>query len=166
MISRAMRRLTAIIVGACATGALAGCGTTRIDPSKVANSMRQVLERQYGVRVRSVVCPGAIKAGKGITAHCTATLADGDTVGMAATQTNGSGLIQIAPTEIIAERIENLIEHDYATHRLRVTAVCPQHVRIVVGRTFLCTAADHRGHSVNLTVTIRQGGGFVVGATG
>src|SRR3979411_728231 len=114
MIPRAMRRLTAIIVGVCATCALGGCGTPRIDPGKVADLMRQVLEQQDGLKVRSVHCPQSINAAKGAVPYCTATLTNGHTFRMAATPTNDSGRIRVAPAEMIADRIQNFIEHALA----------------------------------------------------
>jgi Domain of unknown function (DUF4333) len=157
---RRMRRLSAIIVGVCAAGAVAGCGTAPIDPAKVANLMRQLLESQFALHVRSVRCPATINASTGAVTYCTATLTDGNTVRMTATATGGSGQIRVAPAEMIADRVQSFIERALAHRGIRATASCPQHVPIVVGRTFLCLVSERRGRRAKFLVTIKPGGAF------
>jgi Domain of unknown function (DUF4333) len=155
-----MRQLSAIIVGLCATFALAGCGTPRIDPGKVANVMRQVLESENDLHVRSVHCPETIKPAKGAVTYCTATLSNGHTVRMAATPTNNSGQVRVAPAEMIADRVQNFIRSALAKAGVSASAVCPQHVPIVVGQTFLCSVSASDGRSGTIRVTIKPGGAF------
>jgi Domain of unknown function (DUF4333) len=160
---RRMRQVSAIIVGLCATIALAGCGTPRIDPGIVANLMRRLLESQNGVPVRSVHCPETIHPAKGAVTYCTATLTNGHTVRMLATPTNGSGQVRVAPAEMIADQVQNSIASALAKQRgITATAVCPQHVPIVVGRTFLCRASASDGRSAMILVTIKGGGAFTM----
>lgn len=144
-------------IGLCATTALAGCGTATLDSSKIAGLMRALLVDQAGLQVRSVDCPGHITEGTGIVTRCTATLKDGDTVKMTATQTaNG---IRVAPAEMIADRIEHFIVRALAGQGVSAAASCPQHEPIVVGERFDCTATERGGHSFTVHVT-------VIGASG
>jgi Domain of unknown function (DUF4333) len=155
-----MRRLSGLIIVVCAAGALAGCGTTPIDPAKVANLMRQVLESQFGLHVRSVACPKTINARKGAVTYCSATLTDGRSVRMAATPTTSTGEIRVAPAEMIADRVQSFIERALASRGIRAIASCPQHVPIVVGHTFLCLVLE-RGPTVHkFQVVIKLGGTF------
>jgi hypothetical protein len=119
-----------------------------------------VLESQNGLHVRSVHCPETINPAQGAVTYCTATLANGHTVRMAATATNGSGQVRVAPAEMIADRVQNFIQSALAKTGISATAVCPQHVPIVVGHTFLCRASASDGRSGTIRVTIRPGGAF------
>jgi hypothetical protein len=149
-----MRRLTAITVSACLAGTLAGCGTVVLDSGKIANTMRTVLVSQAKLPVRSVQCPKSIKAGKGIVTHCTATLTNGHTVLMAATQTDSNGHVHVGPAEMVADEIQNFIVHALAVRGLTATAACPQHQPIVVGSTFVCTATDTQNRSAHIQITV------------
>ncbi len=149
-----MRRLTVVILSACLGGTLAGCGTVVLDSSKIANTMRTVLVTQANVTVRSVQCPKSIKVGKGIVTDCTATLINGHTVRMSATQTDSHGHVHVGPAEMVADEIQNFILHALATRGLTVTTACPQHEPIVVGSKFNCTATDRQGRSAHVQITI------------
>lgn len=147
-----MRRPPATILGLCATMALTGCGTVTLDSGKVAGLMRQLLVNQAGLEVRAIRCPPHIKEGKGIVTSCTATLTDGHTVRMSATQTRNG--IQVAPAEMIADEIQDFIVRVLAKRGVTVSATCPQHQPIIVGRRFECVASDRDGHSVKVRVTV------------
>ncbi len=149
-----MRRLTAIILGGCAISSLAGCGTVVLDSGKIANTMRTVLVTQAMVRVRSVQCPQNIKVGKGIVTDCTATLTNGHTVRMSATQTDSNGHVHVGPAEMVADEIQNFIVHALAVRGVSATATCPQHKPIVVGSTFDCTATDSKERSAKVQITV------------
>jgi Domain of unknown function (DUF4333) len=154
MIPFGMRRLSVIIVGVGATCALGGCGTVKIDPNKLVSTMRQVLETQAGLPVRSVQCPRSINAGKGNVTYCTATLTDGHTIKMSAVQKDAHGNVHVGPAEMVADQIQNFIVHALAQRGVRVTASCPQHQPIIVGSRFDCTATDAQGRSAKVQVTV------------
>ncbi len=141
-------------MGGCATCALAGCGTTKLDPSKLTSAMRQVLEKQAGLNVRSVQCPQSISVGKGIVTSCTATLSDGHTVKMSAVQKDSHGNVHVGPAEMIADEIQNFIVHALAQRGVNVTAACPQHEPIIVASKFDCTATDSHGRSAKVQITV------------
>jgi hypothetical protein len=149
-----MRRLSAIIAGVCATAALAGCGTAKLDPSKFTATMRQVLEHQAGLHVRSVQCPQTIDVGTGIVTYCAATLTNGHTVRMSAVQEDNHGNVHVGPAEMVADEIQNFIVRALAQRGLRVTASCPQHEPIIVGSRFDCTATDAHGRSAKVQITV------------
>lgn len=149
-----MRRLTTIICSVCVAGSLAGCGAVVLDSGKIANTMRTVLVIQAKLQVRSVQCPRNIKVGKGIVTYCTATLTNGHTVRMSATQTDSSGHVHVGPAEMVADEIQNFIVHALAARGVTATATCPQHEPIVVGRTFDCTATDGQGRSAKVQITV------------
>jgi hypothetical protein len=149
-----MRRLRAIIAGVCATVALAGCGAVKLDPSKLTGTMRQVLENQAGLHVRSVKCPQTIDVGKGIVTYCTATLTNGHTVRMSAVQLDNHGNVHVGPAEMVADEIQNFIVHALARRRVSVSASCPQHKPIIVGSSFDCTATDSHGRSAKVQITV------------
>jgi hypothetical protein len=143
--------------------ALAGCTTTTIkwDPGSVRDTIRDVLTRQAHVKVESVSCPAKAKIAKGVVTYCQATLASGDTVRFAATQTDGKGHVHIGPAEMISDEVQNSIQAALKKRGVTTTARCPQHVPIVVDSTFVCTATDPQGHRARIGVTIAdQNAGF------
>jgi Domain of unknown function (DUF4333) len=149
-----MRRLSAIILSAIFAAALAGCGTVVLDSGKIANTMRSVLVTQVMLSVQSVECPKSIKVGKGIVTYCTATLTNGHTVRMSATQTDSNGHVHVGLAEMVADEMQNFIVRALAVRGLTATATCPQHRPIVVGSKFNCTATDRQGRSAHVQITV------------
>lgn len=127
-----------------------------IDPGKLMSTIRQVLEGQAGLHVRSVRCPQDIKVGKGIVTYCTATLTDGRTVRMSAVQKDNHGNVHVGPAEMIADQMQNFIVHALAKRGVIATAACPQHEPIVVGSTFDCTVTDRQGRSAKVQITVNS----------
>jgi hypothetical protein len=143
--------------------ALAGCGSdVSWSATKVQDSVRSILTQQAGVHVRSVSCPSNVKIGKGVVAYCLATLSGGDTVRFSASQEDSSGHVHVGPAEMIALEVENRIEAALHQRGVKATsALCPQHVPIVVGKTFGCTATVGHGQRLRIAVTITTpSGGF------
>lgn len=141
-----------------ATGAsivgLAGCAGVSWERSKVETAIRTVLIQQAHVPVRTVTCPSKAKIAKGVVTYCAATLSNGDTVRFKATQTNGSGHVHVGPAEMISLEVEDTITSSLKKRGVAATATCPQHVPIVVGRTFVCTASDAKGARAKIAATI------------
>ncbi|HEY6396342.1 MAG TPA: DUF4333 domain-containing protein [Solirubrobacteraceae bacterium] len=133
---------------------LTGCGTRQLDSSKLVSTMRQVLEGQAGLHVRSVRCPDNIAVGKGIVTPCTATLTDGHTVKMSAVQKDSNGNVHVGPAEMVADQIQNFIVNALAQRGVKATATCPQHQPVVVGSTFVCTATDPQNRSAKVQITV------------
>lgn len=133
---------------------LAGCASVSWDRTKVEKTIHDVLIQQAHVPARSVTCPSKAKIAKGVVTYCSATLSNGDTVRFAATQTNGTGHVHVGPAEMISLEVEDTIRNSLRQHGVTASATCPQHVPIVVGRTFVCTATDTKGVHARIGATI------------
>ncbi len=72
----------------------------------------------------------------------------------AATQRDSDGHVHVGPAEMIAVEVENRVESALQTRGIKTTASCPEHVPIVVGKTFVCKATDPQGTTVRIGVTI------------
>jgi hypothetical protein len=149
-----VRRRVTIATTLAALSALAACGTVSYDKGKVEGTVHDVLTKQAGVQVQSVKCPDRAKIAKGVVTYCTATLAGGETVRFVATQTDDKGHAHVGPAEMIATEVQNKIQSALQQRGVTATAKCPQHVPIVVGQTFLCTATDSKGHNAKIGITI------------
>ena len=90
---RRRRRVIGTVVGLiiAAVGAFAAFGPHVLDPSKVKNAIRSLIESKGGVQVRSIACPSNVKEQKGVVSYCTATLAGGQSVRVRVTQINDNG---------------------------------------------------------------------------
>jgi Domain of unknown function (DUF4333) len=152
---RGIRRVACIaLIGAITGCAVSSEGSGSLDPAKAESLARTLLETKAGVQVRSVTCPSGVKLQKGLVTYCTATLVSGHTVRLRVTQTNGDGHAVVTPAEMVADGIQLTIQQGYAGKGVKATATCPQHMPIVVGGTFFCTAADKYGHTVKIRITI------------
>jgi hypothetical protein len=154
---RAMRPPVAVSFSVPALAALvvlSGCSKVEWDQGKIQDTIQSVLTSQAHVKVQSVTCPSKVKIAKGVVTYCEATLAGGDTVRFDATQTDSKGHIHIGPAEMIAVEVQDSIQSALKKRGVSTTATCPQHVPIVVGKTFVCTATDPQGHRARIGVTI------------
>jgi hypothetical protein len=154
MIAHSARRLAAASLPGVLAAAVAGCGSISWDQTKVQNAIRDVLVKQAHVQVTAVRCPSNVKIAAGVVTDCQATLAGGDTVRFSATQTDGKGHIHVGPAEMIAVEVENQIHGALKKRGVTATATCPQHVPIVSGKTFVCSATDAHGQRARIGVTI------------
>jgi hypothetical protein len=55
---------------------------------------------------------------------------------------------------MIAAEVQNSVQSALQKQGVTATATCPQHVPIVVGQTFNCTATDSKGHHAKIAITI------------
>ena len=143
--------------------ALAGCGSAASDSPDLENLVRTSLDAHPGFRVQSVACPrGSIATGA--VTRCTATLKGGHKVGVRATALDGNGAFHIVASEMLADNVERAILRTLAARNIKARAVCPEHVRVVIGRVFDCSVTDAPGRHLTAAVTILDSdGGFHVG---
>jgi hypothetical protein len=76
---------------AAAALALAGCGDKKLDTDKLESKIKDGIQKQAGVRVKSVDCPGDVKVKKGDTFNCKATTSSGQTANVKVTQQDDEG---------------------------------------------------------------------------
>jgi hypothetical protein len=150
---------------ACAVAAgVAGCasaGTPGYDTAALARTIRHDLEAHPGFRVVAVSCPKQAKLAKGVVVDCSVTLHGGHVVRMKATQLDDKGTVHLVASEMLADNVEHGIVATLAPGGKRVRAVCPQHVSVVVGKTFNCTVINAAGRKTTAGVTIVDSdGGF------
>lgn len=142
----------------------AGCGSTGApgyDTAALARTIRTDLDRHPGFQVASVSCPKKAKLAKGVVVNCSVKLRGGHVVRMRATQLDGRGTVHLVASEMLADNVEHGIVVSLAQRGQRVRAVCPQHVTVVIGKTFNCTVIDGAGHRTAAAVTIIDSdGGF------
>lgn len=69
-----------------------GCGG--LDTGKAQDKIKEGIEKQTGVKVKSVACPDNVELKKGDTFNCTATASDGSKATVKVTQTSDSGDIR------------------------------------------------------------------------
>jgi hypothetical protein len=151
-----VRRFSIPAAGLTAFAVLAGCGSVTYDKAKVQSAVSDVLTKQAGVQVQSVKCPDNAKIAKGVVIDCVATLVGGDTVRFTATETDDQGHVHVGPAEMIAAEVQNKIASALKQRGVTAIATCPQHVPIVVGQTFVCTATDKAGRHAKIGITIRS----------
>jgi Domain of unknown function (DUF4333) len=82
-----------LLVPLLAAGALAvaGCGDKKLDTDKLEGKIKDGIERQAGVKIRSVDCPDDVKVKKGNTFNCKATTTSGQTANVKVTQRDDEG---------------------------------------------------------------------------
>jgi hypothetical protein len=81
------RSLPAFALAALTALAVAGCGgEKRIDDKKLESKIKQGIESQSGVKIKSVDCPGDRKLKKGDRFKCTARSTGGQTIPISVTQ--------------------------------------------------------------------------------
>ena len=84
--------LPAIALAALAALAVAGCGgTKRIDDKKLESKIKEGIEAQSGVKIKSVDCPSDRKLKKGDRFKCTAKSTGGQTIPITVTQRDAKG---------------------------------------------------------------------------
>jgi hypothetical protein len=141
---------------------IAGCGATSgYDTAALARMIRTSLAAHERARVRFVSCPPRAKRGRGVVIRCSATLADGHVVQLTATQLDDRGTVNLVADEMFADNVERGIVDALARQGVSgVFAVCPEHVRVVIGRIFRCTAtyvAAGRRSTVAVRILSRDG---------
>ena len=68
-----------------------GCGDKNLNTSKLENEIKTRLERQVGLRISSVDCPGDVKVKKGDTFNCKLKTSAGQSATVRVTQTDDKG---------------------------------------------------------------------------
>lgn len=84
---------TRMLLGLLAVGALllAGCGTKRLNTDKLEGKIKQGIEQQAGVKVKTVNCPSNVKVKKGDVFTCTAETSTGQKARVTVTQRDDKG---------------------------------------------------------------------------
>lgn len=142
---------------------LAGCGASGYNTSELAKMIRGELDQHRGFHVRSVSCPKQAKLGKNVVIRCTATLAGGRKVNVRATQLDAKGTVHVVIGEMFADNVERGIVATLAQRGITATAVCPEHVLVVVGKRFDCTVSSSADRYRRAVVSIVDSdGGFRV----
>jgi hypothetical protein len=90
-----VRRLLPIAACAALGLALAACEKT-INSGKLEGKLKQGIEKQYGIEVKSVDCPNNVKAKKGKSFTCTAHAANGQKQKFKITQDDDKGHVHYA----------------------------------------------------------------------
>ena len=82
-----------LLVPLFAAGALAvaGCGDKKLDTGKLEGKIKDGIQKQAGVKIRTVECPGDVKVKKGDTFNCKATTRSGQTASVKVTQQDDEG---------------------------------------------------------------------------
>lgn len=162
LIGRVVRHPISLVLAGVAL-ALAGCGSAPSDSPYLTNLIRTSLDGHPGFRVQSVACPRGSIA-KGAVVNCTATLRGGHKVGVRATALDEKGAFHIVASEMLADNVERGIVGMLAARNIKARAACPEHVKVVIGRTFGCSVTDAGGRHLTAAVTIVDAdGGFRVG---
>jgi len=110
-----------------------------------------------GFHVQSVACPAGL-LGKRAVVHCGVTLTGGHMVGVRAIAL-GHGSFRILTSEILPDNVERAIVAALARRGVTAKAVCPDHVRARIGRTFACSVTAGRGRHATAMVTILNADG-------
>jgi Domain of unknown function (DUF4333) len=161
--ARRLWRPSLVCVVAVAAAGCASAGTPGYDTSALARTIREDLQAHPGFRVVSVSCPKQAKLAKGVVVDCSVALRGGRVVRMKATQLDDKGTVHLVASEMLADNVEHGIVVTLAQRGKRVSAVCPQHVPVVVGKTFSCTVRNGAGRKTTADVTIVDSdGGFRV----
>ncbi|MGI8800881.1 MAG: DUF4333 domain-containing protein [Solirubrobacteraceae bacterium] len=152
----AVRKLTTgwIATGVATAVLLAACGGSKLDSAKAAKTISMLVTSKLGVPVRSVDCPKDIKLQSGLVSTCEVTMASGEVEPFIITQSNGKFRVQ--PRDLVAGGVEKTITDQLAARGITASTVCPQHVVIVVGAKFTCTATDTKRATVRFTATIQD----------
>ena len=78
-------------LSAAAALAVAGCGDKKLDTDKLEGKIKDGIQKQAGVKVKTVDCPGDIKVKKGDTFNCKATTTSGQDANVKVTQQDDDG---------------------------------------------------------------------------
>ena len=71
--------------------AVAGCGDKKLDTGKLEGKIQDGIQKQAGVKIKSVDCPDDVKVKKGDTFTCKATTNSGQTAQVKVTQQDDKG---------------------------------------------------------------------------
>ena len=71
--------------------AFAGCGDKKLNTGKLEGKIKDGIQKQAGVKIRTVECPGDVKVKKGDTFNCKATTRSGQTASVKVTQQDDEG---------------------------------------------------------------------------
>ena len=125
---------------------------------KLDNVIRSSLDAHRGFHVQSVACPAGSRD-KGAVVHCSVTLSGGHKVGVRAIAL-GNDAFRILTSEMLPDNVERAIVAALARRNITANAVCPEHVRAQIGRTFDCkiTAGGDRRAIAKVTVLNSDGG--------
>jgi Domain of unknown function (DUF4333) len=85
------RRRGFALVALPAALALSACGTKVLNTGKLETTIKQGLEQQAGVRIKSVSCPDKVKLEAGGTFNCTAVTTGGDRASVRVVQQDDKG---------------------------------------------------------------------------
>ena len=85
-----------LLVPLLAVGALAvaGCGDKKLDTGKLEGKIKEGIEKQTGVKIRSVQCPDDVKVEKGDRFTCRATTTTNQRVVVNVTQQDDEGNVR------------------------------------------------------------------------
>jgi hypothetical protein len=87
-------RLLACLVALATALALGACGDKKLDTGKLEGRIKDGIEKQAGVKVKSVDCPDDVKIKKGDTFTCTATTTSGQKARVRVTQQDDEGNVR------------------------------------------------------------------------
>jgi Domain of unknown function (DUF4333) len=88
------RRRAFVLVALPAALALSACGTKVLNTGKLETSIKQGIEQQAGLRVKSVGCPNKVKIKAGDTFNCTAVTTGGDRATVRVVQQDDEGHVR------------------------------------------------------------------------
>src|SRR3954454_14181041 len=71
--------------------AMAGCGDKKLDTDKLEGKIQTGIQKQAGVKIKSIDCPDDVKVKKGDTFNCKATTNTGQTANVKVTQQDDKG---------------------------------------------------------------------------
>jgi hypothetical protein len=151
--------IIAVLLAACGSSSTSTSSSSTfhtLDASAIEGHIKTQVQQQLGLTVSSASCPSGQPGLVGKNFTCTMTLSSGETEQMAVIPNNNKGLYTIRPAQMIATYVQATIEQRAARQGLQLTASCPQHVAIVVGKRFDCTIATPAGQRAILGVTIND----------
>jgi Domain of unknown function (DUF4333) len=71
--------------------AVAGCGDKKLDTGKLEGKIKDGIEQQAGVKIKSVDCPDDVEVKKGDSFNCKATTTSGQTANVKVSQRDDEG---------------------------------------------------------------------------
>jgi hypothetical protein len=155
LVARAGRFLAALV----ALAVLAGCGTETLETDDAESQIASTIELQTGADVRSVECPGDVKAEKGKKFTCEATAADGTNATINLTQTSDEGDVHIDAPLVHVNIMEDFIAESLRMQTgKRATVDCPDLVAAKKGGTQLTCRSSSGGNKKNIAVKVDDQG--------
>jgi len=152
---KATHAACAVVLAALAAG---GCGQTRIDVGKTAKFIDQAVQRKFGARVRSVVCPEKVKVKALATFSCVVTGRDGSTGRAQVKQRDDKGNMTVRTPFLQPRRAERAIASELSKTTPGTSIACQEIIVLAKGRRFSCTAtADGATRKISATQTDANG---------